>query len=79
MRRNVVSTEGFGLLGIVISYYNNSRSGETTDTATVSINDPSNIGLAFILPASQITKILSAPLAEQVRDKITAEHNKLRQ
>jgi len=76
LRRNTLSNVGFRLLGIVISYYNNSHTGETTETATVSFNDPTNIGLAFVLPAAQITKILSAPFVQQLRDKFTDEHNK---
>ena len=76
MRRNVISTAGYKLLGIVISYYNNSHTAETTDTATISFNDPTNIGLAFVLPAAQITRILSTPLAQQVRDRFSSRQNK---
>jgi hypothetical protein len=70
---------GYRLLGIMIAFYTDSRSGEITDTATVSVHDPSNIGLAFVLPAQQITKVLSQPRAQASRDEQTAEHNKAKQ
>jgi hypothetical protein len=76
IRRNTFSGGGYWLLGIIISYYNNSRTAEMTNTATVAINDPANIGLAFILPASQITKVLSAPGIQQIRDQYTNEQIK---
>jgi hypothetical protein len=76
IRRNSLSSGGYWLLGVMISYYNNSRPFETVDTSTVSINDPSNIGLAFILPVSQITKVLSAPTVQQFRDKNTDDYLK---
>jgi hypothetical protein len=74
IRRNTLRTGGYWLLGIIISYYNNSRAAELTDTATISFSDPANIGLAFILPANQITKVLSAPGVQQIRDRYTNEH-----
>ena len=60
----------------MISYYTNSRFGEIADTSTVAFNDPTNIGLAFVLPSSKITKVLSSPLVQSLRDRFTEEHNR---
>ena len=77
VRRNVVfAGEKYLLLGILISYYSNSRSAESVDTATLTVNDPSNIGLAFVLSSERIKQILDAPIAQQLRDRDTEEHNR---
>lgn len=71
----ITAGERYFLLGLLISYYNNSRSVETIDTATLTLNDPSNIGLAFVLPSERIKQILDGPTAQQRRDQEVEQHN----
>lgn len=73
----VIAGGGPRFLGIVISQYNNSWSVDVTKTAAIQHSDPASIGLAFVLPASDVVAILNGPDAQKLRDiELSRRQNK---
>jgi hypothetical protein len=61
--------ESFFLLGLMLGFVPNQRPFETVSpTNSVLLGDPSNIGISYVLPASEILKVLNSKEAQQQRD-----------
>jgi hypothetical protein len=61
--------ESYSLLGVMLGFVPNERPFETiSPTNSVLLGDTSNIGISYVLPASEIVKVLNSKEAQQQRD-----------
>lgn len=61
--------EAYYLFGLMLAFVPNQRPFETVGpTTTGYIGDSSNIGISYVLPASEILKVLNSKEAQQQRD-----------
>jgi hypothetical protein len=61
--------ESYSLLGLMLGFVPNQRPFETvSSTSSVLLGDTSNVGISYVLPASEILKVLNSKEAQQQRD-----------
>jgi hypothetical protein len=61
--------DSYSLLGLMLGYFENARPFEAVaPTNSVWLGDTSNIGISYVLPASEILKVLQSKEAQQERD-----------
>jgi hypothetical protein len=62
--------ESYVLLGVMLGFVRNEIPFENVaQTDSVFFGDPSNIGISYVLPASEILKVLNSKEAQQQRDE----------
>jgi len=67
---NLTLGESYSLLGLMLGFVSNQRPFETVSpTNSVLFGEPSNIGISYVLPASEILKVLNSKEAQQERDQ----------
>ena len=64
----MVLQESYPLLGVMLGYVKNAIPFEVTPADSVLIGDTSNVGVSFVLPASEILKVLNSKEAQKQRD-----------
>lgn len=66
---NLMLGESYSLLGLMLGFVPNERPFETVGpTNSVLLGDTSNVGISYVLPASEILKVLNSKEAQQQRD-----------
>ena len=76
-RGSLMIGESYSLLGLMLAFVSNERPFDTVaPTANVWFGDASNIGISYVLPASEILRVLNSKEAQQQRDAdIQAKNN----
>jgi Trypsin-like peptidase domain len=67
---NAFFGEAYSLLGVMLGYVKNGRPFEVSQTNSVLVGDTANVGISYVLPASEILKILDSPAAQKQRDEL---------
>jgi hypothetical protein len=67
--------DSYSLMGLMLGSVQNERPFEivTAPTNSVFLGDTSNVGISFVLPASEILKVLNSKEAQHERDDFIAK------
>jgi hypothetical protein len=65
---SIMAGESYSLLGVMLGYVQNERPFDIAPTDSGFIGDSSNVGISYVLPASEILKVLNSKDAQAQRD-----------
>jgi hypothetical protein len=66
--------DSYSLLGLMLGYFKNQIPFDiVASTNSVTLGDASNVGISFVLPATEILKVLNSKEAQQERDSYIAK------